>query len=119
MFLRIFLALGLYYCTDLSAHNITVSDVTLTGRGAAAGTTVIQFDLSWENSWRTDVGPSNWDAAWVFAKYSANGGPWQHAHLSGTGTVPAHGTVRLMGRPVPWSIAVPMAVVTWYSTSCA
>ncbi len=57
----------------------------------------MQFDLSWENSWRTSSAPNNWDAAWVFLKYritAANGGDdlWKHAwlnnsgHSSGTGT---------------------------------
>ena len=29
----------------------------------------VEFDLSWNNSWRTSSGPANWDAAWVFLKY--------------------------------------------------
>ncbi|MBC6992846.1 SUMF1/EgtB/PvdO family nonheme iron enzyme [Neolewinella lacunae] len=76
----------------LQANNITVSNVTLIGQDAAAGTTQIQFDLSWENSWRISVGPGNYDAAWVFAKYRVNGGAWRHATLQNTGNVAAAGS---------------------------
>jgi hypothetical protein len=51
----------LFYCIGLStsvlANNIAVSNVSLTGQNTAAGTnnaanfTLIQFDLSWNNSW--------------------------------------------------------------------
>ncbi|MFZ9719151.1 MAG: hypothetical protein ACO3BD_07325, partial [Chitinophagaceae bacterium] len=70
------------------ANNIAVSNVALTGRNTSAGAnnaanfTLVQFDLSWENSWRVSSGPSNWDAAWVFVKFQMVGGDWQHATLS-------------------------------------
>ncbi len=56
------------------ANNITVSNTTLTGRNVAAGVnnvanySMVQFDLTWDNSWRSAT-TSNWDAAWVFAKF--------------------------------------------------
>jgi len=69
-------------------NNIMVDNVSLTGQDADNGTTQIQFDLSWENSWRISVGPANYDAAWVFAKYRVNGNIWRHCTLSsGTPTV--------------------------------
>lgn len=64
------------------ANNIQVDNVKLTNQNAGSQFTMIQFDLSWENSWRLSVGPSNWDAAWVFAKYRVNNGPWNHATLN-------------------------------------
>jgi len=57
------------------ANNIAISNVNTTGQNTAAGInnpmnyTMIQFDLSWDNSWRTSSGSSNWDAAWVFVKF--------------------------------------------------
>lgn len=46
----------------------------------------IQFDISWDNSWRTDTAtltPDWWDAAWVFIKYKiGDDGTWKHCHLS-------------------------------------
>lgn len=66
-----------------SANNISISAGTLTGN---TGTVVdVQFDLSWENSWRID--PDRWDAAWVFVKYrNAGTGLWEHARLGDDAT---------------------------------
>jgi formylglycine-generating enzyme required for sulfatase activity len=49
---------------------------------------MVQFTVSWDNSWRTAT-PNNWDAAWVFVKYkvrSLDGGDglWRHASLNNT-----------------------------------
>ena len=59
----------------LLANNIAVSNVTTTGQNTSLGVnnaanyTLVEFDLSWDNSWRASTGPSNWDAAWVFVKF--------------------------------------------------
>jgi formylglycine-generating enzyme required for sulfatase activity len=54
----------------------------------------VQFNLSWNYSWRMSSGPSNWDAMWVFMKFKKNGGNWQHASLMDTGhTAPAGSTI--------------------------
>ncbi len=68
------------------ANNISVSNVTLTGQNSGNGTTQIQFDLGWENSWRISIGPANYDAAWVFAKFRVNNGEWQHCTLNTGGS---------------------------------
>lgn len=82
----------------LSANNINVTNVKVTGQNTTAGVnhasnySLVQFDLTWENSWRTSSAPNNWDAAWVFVKYRVGSGAWQHAwlndagHSGGTGT---------------------------------
>ena len=86
--IAVWLFLFLYGVGTLHANNIQVTNVALTGQNAAQGYWLVQFDLSWENSWRTDnlfpddghdVG--NWDAAWVFVKYRVGNGEWQHAKL--------------------------------------
>ncbi len=80
-----------------AANNIQVGNVSFTGQNTTDKYVMVQFDLSWENSWRITTGPANWDAAWVFVKYritAANGGDdlWKHAwlnndgHSGGTGT---------------------------------
>lgn len=51
------------------ANNIQLSNITITGHNTASDFTMVQFNLTWENSWRLPAGPSNWDAAWVFVKY--------------------------------------------------
>lgn len=56
------------------ANNIDVSNVVVTGRDLSAGAnnvanfTMVKFDITWENSWRTNY-TSNWDAAWIFVKF--------------------------------------------------
>lgn len=45
---------------------------------------MIQFNISGENSWRASY-TANWDAAWIFAKYRKNGGEWRHAKLHNIG----------------------------------
>ncbi len=69
----------------LMANNLSVTNVALSALGE--GKAAISFDLSWEHSWR-DV--ENHDAAWVFVKYSPDGGTrWTHATLAAAGLNPA------------------------------
>ncbi|MCD4780413.1 MAG: formylglycine-generating enzyme family protein [Candidatus Omnitrophica bacterium] len=44
------------------ANNLNITNVTLTERNPSAGTVVVEFDVSWENSWRTKI---NHDAVWL------------------------------------------------------
>lgn len=91
-FFLLLLATSLVY-----ANNIMVDNVSLTDQNAGSGTTQVQFDLSWENSWRISVGPANYDAAWVFIKYRVNGNIWRHATISNDGTAgPGDATVQPM-----------------------
>jgi len=73
--------------STLYANNISVTNAALGSQNTTADTEVIQFDISWENSWRDST---NYDAAWVFVKYSTDGGStWAHATLKTAGTNPA------------------------------
>ena len=75
----LFLALGF----SVNANNLTITNVSLTG--ATSTTIQVQYNMFWDNSWR-DL--ENWDAVWVFVKYSTNAGlNWSHATLSATGHV--------------------------------
>ncbi len=77
-------------------NNIQVDNVSLTDQNAGTGTTQVQFDLSWENSWHISVGPANYDAAWVFVKYRVNGNTWQHATIADAGaSAPGGATVSI------------------------
>jgi len=76
----------------VKANNISVSNVTLAGQNVSAGVnnaanfTYIEFDLTWDNSWRTSSAPNNWDAAWVFVKYRTTGSStWSHVKLAPNG----------------------------------
>jgi formylglycine-generating enzyme required for sulfatase activity len=71
------------------ANNILVQNVTTTGNNATNKTIQVQFDLSWDNSWRDAI---NWDAAWVFMKFKDANGVWQHAKLNQTGFNNGSGT---------------------------
>ncbi|MDD4982301.1 MAG: SUMF1/EgtB/PvdO family nonheme iron enzyme [Candidatus Omnitrophica bacterium] len=66
------------------ANNLNVSNVSLGNVSLGQATAVVQFDISWDNSWRTNT---NYDAAWIFVKYSTNAGAsWNHATLKASGT---------------------------------
>lgn len=82
VFLSSFLASGI-----LLANNLEISNVSLSAQNATANTVKAQFDISWENSWRNNT---NYDAAWVFVKYSTDSGStWHHATLKTAGTNPS------------------------------
>ena len=108
----------LFVCHHAHANNIQVTNATLTGQNTAEGYWLVQFDLEWENSWRTnnlfpddghDVG--NWDAAWVFIKYRVSGGEWQHAKLHSNGHSTGSGT------PATIQIGVPNEREAFHSTN--
>ena len=68
------------------ANNIQVSNLSITGQNYSQHFCLVEFDLTWENSWRNDTTPPfNWDAAWVFIKYKNLAGEWHHATLNVTG----------------------------------
>lgn len=83
----------LVFC-QLQANNIQISSLSLSGQNTTLDYTMINFGISWNNSWRINVGPSNWDAAWIFAKYRLKTSTdWKHATLNyvdGTGTADGH-----------------------------
>ncbi|MBL7155959.1 MAG: hypothetical protein ISS90_02330, partial [Candidatus Omnitrophica bacterium] len=89
-FLMLFCTLSAVRCPLSHANNISVSSVTTDAQDTGNDTLEIQFNLSWENSWRD---ATNYDAAWVFVKYSTDSGvTWNHAYLSATAgdhTMPA------------------------------
>ncbi len=68
------------------ANNLTIDSgaVIIDDQDSVNQTARIGFELSWNNSWRNEV---NYDAVWVFAKYSTDSGStWHHAYLSTTGS---------------------------------
>ena len=57
------------------ANNIQVTNTTLVSQNTTSDFVLVQFDVSWENSWRVVGGTNNWDAAWIFIKYRIGAGP--------------------------------------------
>jgi len=74
--LILFFALILF--STSKANNLSITNVSLTGQNTSSDFTLVQFDLSWDNSWRLS---SRRDAAWIFVKYKI-GGVWQHATIN-------------------------------------
>ena len=110
----LFFASYLLLSSQVHANNITVSNVQLGSQDTGAHTMAIQFDISWEISWRDAGSPSptaNFDAAWVFIKYSLDDGvTWSHATLKTSGTNPAgfsRGAAILAGAGSNVDIVVP------------
>ena len=85
-----------------SANAVSVTNVVVTSQNTVAKTCKIQFDLSWNNSWRNR---SNYDAVWVFVKYSTDAGiTWNHATLKTSGINPEGFSV---GSGTPLELKVP------------
>ena len=84
------------------ANNLQITNVTVSGRDNT--TALVEFDISWENSWRyTNI---NHDAAWIFFKVLPDGrSDWEHVTLEGTGTNP---TDYAIGAGTPIEMIVPV-----------
>lgn len=69
------------------ANNVTIANVELSTQDSSANTILVEFDISWDNSWRNTI---NYDAVWVFVKYrlTSDTGAWAHATLKTSGTNP-------------------------------
>ncbi|MCC5924470.1 MAG: SUMF1/EgtB/PvdO family nonheme iron enzyme [Crocinitomicaceae bacterium] len=78
-----------------NANNIQVSNVAIVGQNTTDQFSLVRFDVSWNNSWRTSTLESNWDAAWIFVKIrNLNSNIWQHARLHNSGHIaPAGGVI--------------------------
>lgn len=79
------LAFVLFQGQQMFASNIQVSNIVIVERNDAEEYIIVQFDLSWDYSFRVDDGDNtNWDAAWVFMKYKDiddTNVQWGHASL--------------------------------------
>lgn len=86
---------ALSFSTGLYGNNLQLSNVTTTGKNTSSDYVLVQFDVSWENSWRVNSGPSNWDAVWIFIKYRVTtNNTWGHALLHQSGhTSPSGSTI--------------------------
>jgi hypothetical protein len=82
-----------FLVNSASANNMLVQNVTTTGNNAVNKTIQVQFDISWDNSWRDAI---NWDAAWIFMKYKDANGLWQHCKLNLTGFANGTGTANTL-----------------------
>lgn len=73
----------------MNANGVTVTNVSLQNQNITNQTWQVQFNLTWNNSWRDGI---NYDAAWIFIKFRVNNGQWRHAYLNTSGTSTGTGT---------------------------
>lgn len=75
------------------ANNLTISNISIVDIDIVNKTQSIQFDVSWDNSWRTSTYEANWDAVWLFVKWRFNGtDTWYHATIGATGSTGPSGS---------------------------
>jgi formylglycine-generating enzyme required for sulfatase activity len=86
------LAIFLFIASPAYSNNIKVDSVSVEDQNVPGKYCFIEFDISWDNSWRTSGIPRNWDAAWIFVKYNVAGSGWYHATLFQTGFVAPTGS---------------------------
>jgi hypothetical protein len=67
------------------ANNVQITNLSIVNNGP--GLITVKFDLGWDNSWRTNIGPANYDGVWVFFKYKQANGDWTHMVLNGNNNV--------------------------------
>ncbi|MBP6455713.1 MAG: SUMF1/EgtB/PvdO family nonheme iron enzyme [Chitinophagaceae bacterium] len=90
----------LFIAFHSNANNVATSAVTLGPQNAASNFTMINYDISWENSWRTSTNESNYDGVWLFVKFRKNNTTnWQHATINyvAPGTAAACGHTQAAG----------------------
>lgn len=64
------------FASAMNANNLSITGTSVAGSN-------ITFNISWDNSWNTNLAPNNWDAVWVFVKYQDCATKlWAHAGLS-------------------------------------
>jgi len=84
-----FVAMSLFASSSY-ANNLKITGTTI---DSSAGT--VTFNIQWDNSWKTNIAPSNYDAVWVFIKYQdCSDKLWKHANLSSTSS--DHSTTSLL-----------------------
>jgi len=71
------------FVNPIKANNIQVSNAGVSGQNTASNFSLVNFDVSWDNAWRTTNFESNWDAAYIFVKYRILPmNTWRHATLN-------------------------------------
>ncbi len=89
--LSLIILLGSIFILPAEANNLRLEGFKVVNMDDALNRITYKCDIKWDNSWRN---ATNFDAVWVFVKYSVNGGQtWQHASMSAIGTNPAGFTV--------------------------
>lgn len=80
----------------LKANNVVLANVLLNGQNTTSQFSLVNFDISWDNSWRTITNEANYDGCWLFMKFrKKSSNTWLHATIDATGaTVPANSVLQ-------------------------
>ncbi|WP_157976148.1 SUMF1/EgtB/PvdO family nonheme iron enzyme [Lewinella sp. IMCC34191] len=95
---------------QLFGNGIEVSNLQFTGE--AGNVADLSFTVAWENSWRLDAGPGNYDAAYIFGKYRTAGGDWQPMYFLTLAGTSGNATLERPSAPAPGFFAYRNAVGT-------
>jgi hypothetical protein len=90
-----FISICLLFSIITSANNVALTNVSVINNVNNTGK-IIQFDLTWDNSWRT-ASTGNWDGVWVFFKFKDNDGKWYPLRFTGTDNTMPPGATYDMG----------------------
>lgn len=70
----------------------------MTGQNTDDEFTLVHFDLTWENAWKINSGPSNYAGAWGFLKFKEKSGNWDHGTVNYVdGTAAGYGNTETIG----------------------
>lgn len=95
----------LFLPSRVFANNLILSQADITDVDTSAKTITVKFKINWDNSWRDGV---NFDAVWVFFKYSIDSGAtWNPASMPLSGKNPSGVSI---GTGTPIEIVVPVDV---------
>ena len=73
LFSTLLLVLNLHVLSSLShANDLSIANVVLTDRSPSSDAVVIEFDLAWENAWKTKI---NHDAVWLTVRLNDSASP--------------------------------------------
>jgi len=99
-FILIFMVAFSLITTSANANGLAIDNFEAYGIDTSTDRITYTCDISWNNSWRNTT---NYDAVWVFLKYSTDGGvTWSHASMGASGVNPNGFTV-----PYNFEIVVP------------
>ena len=82
----------LFFCLFLLSsrlvygNNLAISNVSLETRDSTQNTVIVEFDISWDSSWRN---VTNYDAIWLVLKVSISAATLVHGYLDDDGVNPS------------------------------
>lgn len=85
-FLSLIVITCITFIVPAEANHLRLDGFEVVDMDQALNRITYKCDIKWDNSWRNST---NYDAVWVFLKYSTDGGQtWYHASMSSMGTNP-------------------------------